>query len=293
MKNVLLLGATGNLGGLIAAALLQRNAQLRVLVRPGSRAKLHASVAERAEIVEDESAAFHGIDTVISAVQGGPETIIDAQSRWLAAARQAGVKRFIPSDFSYNFWGLEDGENINSDWRRQFARHAAENAGDIEIVHVMNGCFLDHGVIFGFLGAFDLNRRLAVLWGDGQQKMEFTTYADTAAYTAAAALDPNPLPRDFQFAGDSLTFHETVAAIEAALGGQTRLTVDHRGSLADLDAAIAAAQSTEPGNMFAWLPNMYWRGMLNGKGRLTNLQNGRYPEIHPVTVREYVADSRG
>jgi hypothetical protein len=34
---------------------------------------------------------------------------------------------------------------------------------------------------------------------------------------------------------------------------------------------------------------MYYRSMLNGEGKLTELMNDRYPSIRPTTVREYVA----
>ena len=166
------MGSTGNLGAMIARELLARNAKLRVLVRPGSRSRLDTAIASQAEIVDEETLAFDGVDVVVSAVQGGPETIIRAQLDWVAKARQAGVKRFIPSDYSFDFTQLADGENINSDWRRAFALQAAALAGLLEIVHVMNGCFLDHGVLFGFLGAIDLKRREAYLWGEGNAKMD-------------------------------------------------------------------------------------------------------------------------
>jgi nucleoside-diphosphate-sugar epimerase len=286
MKNVLLLGATGNLGAMIGHELLARGAKLRVLVRPGSRAKLDPAIASRAEIVEDEATAFQNIDTVVSSVQGGPETIVTAQLKWLAAARQAGVRRFIPSSFSFDFFGLADGENINSDWRRQFAKQAEAIAGPVEIVHIMIGCFLDHGVLFGFLGAIDLNKREAYLWGDGNAKMEFTTYADTAAVTAEAALSDAALPSRLKFAAESLTFHELVKEVEIATGAA--LTVRRLGSLGDLDAAIAKAQTEQPGNMFAWLPNMYWRGMLSGKGGLGELHNSKFPSLRPTRVRDYL-----
>lgn len=286
MKNALLFGATGNLGGLIARELLKRGAALRVVVRPESRAKLDPQIAQAAQIVGDETQAFAGVDTVVSAVQGGPETIVDAQLRWLAAARQAGVKRFIPSDYSYDFLKLSEGENLNSDWRREFARQAQEQAGAVEVVHVMNGCFLDRRVLFGFLGAIDLDKREAYLWGDGREKMDFTTYADTAAYTAEAALAAGPLGRTFQVAGDTLDFGELIAEVEAGTGAP--LTVKHLGTMADLDAAIAKAQAAQPSNLYAWLPMMYWRGMLNGKGRLHELRNAQYPGITPMKVREYL-----
>ncbi len=290
MKRVLLLGATGNLGSLIGEELKARGARLRLLVRPESVGKVPGELAD-AEVVTDEAGAFDGVDVVISAVQGGPETIIDAQLRWLRAARQAGVRRFFPSDFSFDFFGLGEGENVNSDWRRAFAREAAKERGDVEVVHVLNGCFLDHRVLFGFLGAIDLRKREAYLWGDGEQKMEFTTYADTAAFTAEAALDERPLAGSFAVAGESLTFHELMKEVEAGAG--FALTVVRRGSLADLDEAIAKARAEQPGNLFAWLPLMYWRGMLNGKGRLSHLRNSEYPGVKPLRVREYLAQTAG
>lgn len=285
-KTILLVGATGNLGGLIARALLAKGAKLRLLVRPGSRVKLSADVAAASEIIEDEAGAFDGVYTVVSAVQGGPETIVDAQLKFLRAARAAGARRFIPSSFSFNFFGLSEGENFNSDWRREFARRAEEERGTVEVVHVLNGCFLDMGVLFGFLGAFDLKKGEAYLWGDGNNKMEFTTYADTAAYTAEAALAEEPLSREFFVAGESLTFNELVNETAAGLGRP--ITVKKLGTLADLDQEIAHRLQAEPGNMFSWLPLMYWRGMLNGKGKLGPLMNAQYPAIHPTGVRQYV-----
>jgi len=47
-------------------------------------------------------------------------------------------------------------------------------------------------VLFGFLGAVDVLKREAYLRGDGNQEMQFTPYDDTAADTAAAALDERP-----------------------------------------------------------------------------------------------------
>jgi uncharacterized protein YbjT (DUF2867 family) len=134
MKTVLLVGATGNFGAYIARALLAKGISPRLLVRPGSRYKLAADLAAAGEVTDNPDSAFAGIDTVISAVQGGPETIIDTQLDLLNAARAAGVRRFIPSGFSMNLFGLDEGENINSDWRREFARRAEQQRGPVNIV---------------------------------------------------------------------------------------------------------------------------------------------------------------
>lgn len=58
-KAVLLVGATGGLGGLIAQALLDKGVKCRLLVRPGSRSKL--AVAIRSGVVEDEAVAFDNV----------------------------------------------------------------------------------------------------------------------------------------------------------------------------------------------------------------------------------------
>lgn len=286
MKTVLLVGATGNLGTLLAKELLAIPAKLRILTRAGSGSKLDSAISAQAEIAEGENSAFEGVDTVVSAVAGGPETIIDAQLRWFAKAREAGVKRFIPSDYSLNSFALSEGENVNSDWRRTFAHRAAALAGPMEIVHISNGCFLDYRVLFGFLGAIDLKKGEAYLWGDGNARMDFTTYADTAAYTGLAAVSDEPLPNIFEVAGDQLNFHELVKEVEAGCG--ISLAVKILGTLEDLNAVIAQSQRAEPENQQAWLPKMYWRAMLNGKGRLTQLQNGNYPSVQPKRVREYL-----
>jgi hypothetical protein len=286
-RTILLVGATGNLGAMIGKELVARGARLRLLVRPGSRKKLAAELAASAEIVETDTGAFEGVYAVVSAVQGGRETIVDLQLSLLKQARAAGVRRFIPSDYSYNIFTVADGQNVNTDWRREFAHRAEQERGDVEVVHVMNGCFLDAGVLYGFLGAIDLEKGEAYLWGDGSAQMEFTTYADTAAYTAEAALSEVALPREFFVAGDSLDFAGLVAETEAGLG--RKIAVRRMGTLGDLDAEIARRREAEPGNVYAWLPLMYWRAMLNGQGKLGELRNGDYPWIRPVGVQEYAS----
>ncbi|MEY9776520.1 NmrA family NAD(P)-binding protein [Arthrobacter sp. MW3 TE3886] len=285
-KTVLLIGATGHLGGMIARELLKQGAGLRLLVRPKSRSKLDAEIAAKSEIFEDEEGAFDNVHTVVSAVQGGPATIVEAQLTWLRAARDAGVQRFIASDYSMNLFGLNDGENIHSDFRRAFASRAESERGDVGVVHLLNGAFLDRGVLFGFLGAFDLDKGEAYLWGDGDAKMEFTTFADTAAYAAAVAMDDRPVPDEIYVAGDVLTFDELVSEAEAGLGRS--LTVKKLGTLADMDAEIDRRQADGHGG-FSAIPLMYWRAMLSGKGRLGPLMNDRYPWIQPTSVRHYVA----
>ena len=291
-KTVLLIGGTGQLGTMIARELLKKKASvnLRLLVRPGSKSKLSSDLASNAEVVENDKEAFKDVYSVVCSVQGGPDVIVDAQLGWLKAARDAGVKRFIPSSFSFNFFGLSDGENINSDWRREFGLKARQERGNVEVVHVMNGCFLDKGVLFGFLQMFDLEKGEAYQWGDGEMPIDLTTYADTAVYTAEVATEQQQsLPEQFFLSGETLTFHQLVDKVGKSLHSPPRsLTIKKMGSIDDLSAEIDRRQKAEPNNPMAWLPFMYLRGMMSGKGKLGKLQNDRFPHLKTMGVEEYV-----
>lgn len=294
-QTIALVGGSGRLGALIGNALLDKpDVMLRLLVRPGSREKVGGLEKRGAQIVEgtlDTASALaslsDGASTVVSAVQGGPEVIIDGQVRLLRAARDAGVKRFIPSDYSLDLFKVKPGHIPTSELRRQLASVVDAERGTVEVVHVLNGGFLDRGVLFGFIRVIDPAKQTAYVWGDGKQPMDWTTYADTARYTAEAAVDERPVPRKLCVAGDVLDFHGLVRAYESGSG--KKLRVERLGSLEDLDARIDQLRKAEPANMFAWLPLMYYRSMLTGEGKLDELMNDRYPSIRPTTVREYVA----
>ncbi|HUI73252.1 MAG TPA: NmrA family NAD(P)-binding protein [Spirochaetia bacterium] len=293
-KIVALVGGTGHLGSLIGTAVLDKpDIQLRLLVRPGSRAKAAELERRGAQVVEgllgsDAALASlcRGASTLISALQGGQDVIVDGQTQLLRAAREAGVKRFIPSDYSLDLFKVTPGHIPTSDMRRQFALVADAERGNVEVVHVLNGGFLDRGVLFGFINVINLEKRTAYVWGDGKQKMDWTTYADTARYTAEVAVDERPVPRVFSIAGDVLDFQGIVRAYESGSG--KKLNVERLGSLEDLDARIEQLQKVGAANFRTYLPLMYYRSILNGEGKLDRLMNDRYPSIQRTTVREYV-----
>lgn len=294
-KIVAVVGGTGDLGSRIVKELLKKpNVQVRLLVRPESRDKVAEWEQQGVQIVEGALGKDDGRSlaqlcknayTVISAVQGGPEVIIDGQTQLLLAAQEAGVKQFIPSDFSLDMFGVDLGQIDTSDMRRAFADTAEKKRGDMEVVHILNGGFLDRKVLFGFINIINVKEQKAYVWGDGNQPIDHTTYADTAKYTAEVAIDEKPVPSVFRVAGTSLSFQEMVEAYEAETG--KKLEVVKLGSLEDLDAKIAELK--QGGEQNAYLPMMYYRAQLNGSGKMQNLQNDRYPSIRSTGFREYVS----
>jgi nucleoside-diphosphate-sugar epimerase len=208
---VLIAGVTGWLGHQVAAAMLQAGkADVRGLARSAAvdevKAKrvddlraarmivVNGDLADPASLAE----ACSGIDVVISAVQGGPEVIVEGQKRLLAAAEAAGVKRMIPSDFSIDISRLDDGDNYNIGLRKKFGELFA--ASRVAPTSVLCGGFLDT-VLSPRFPVVDWDKAIFRYWGDGSQQIDYTAISDVAFYTAAAATDPGLTGRAFSTRG--------------------------------------------------------------------------------------------
>ena len=118
--HVLLIGASGMLGGAILDASLEAGHKIRALLRPG-KADLEASLKKKGvevvhgDVLKPETLpkAMEGIDVVVSSLNNIPEMFVPGHKNLIEAAEAAGVKRFVPSDFSVDFFKLEQNENFN------------------------------------------------------------------------------------------------------------------------------------------------------------------------------------
>lgn len=125
---VAVIGATGHLGGKIVKALIEKGSYIRAIVRGNTEDKKTEHLRKSdVEIIkadmsnkEELTTALIGVSVVVSALQGLRDVIIDTQSNVLQAAVDAGVPRFIPSDYSVDYTALTEGENRNFDLRRVF-----------------------------------------------------------------------------------------------------------------------------------------------------------------------------
>ena len=98
-KKFLIIGATGNAGGLVVPALLERGEHVRCLVRSEEKGRPWREAGAEVVIGDLENpasltAAFDGIDTVFSAIATGPN--IERQGKNLVdAAIEARVDHFV------------------------------------------------------------------------------------------------------------------------------------------------------------------------------------------------------
>ena len=169
-KIILVAGATGNLGERVINALLDRGAEVRVVVRSSSDIeklnkleKLGVKIFKvNMSNVEEISNACIGVSCVVSALQGLHEVIVDTQRVLLDAAIAAGVPRFIPSDYSIDFTKFPPGENRNFDLRRDFHKRLDQAA--ISATTIFSGAFAE--LLTGQMPLILFKLKRVLYWGD-------------------------------------------------------------------------------------------------------------------------------
>lgn len=282
---VLVAGATGMLGSRVAAHLLkQPDARVRLLVRNSGDTKLAPLLAGGAEVVEGDLAdpaaldrATQGVDVIVSAVQGGPEVIVEGQIALAEAGRRNGARRILPSDYALDLFKATRGEHAAFDMRAEADERIA--ALGLEQVNILQGGFME--MFLPGRGAIDIEAGTVSFFGDGNQPIEATSVEDTACVIARVALDRGVPPGKFAFCGDRLSFRDAARIVAATTGRPIRPV--SLGSEADLRAAIARADPQKR-VMLAYL--LY---MTNGQTALTDLQNDRYPDIRLERFADFAA----
>jgi uncharacterized protein YbjT (DUF2867 family) len=273
MKNILIAGATGRLGGLIAHNLLQnKEAKVFAIVRDAKAEKalaledqgvklLIADLSNKEEILQ----ATKGIDIVISALNGGPDVMLEGQLNLLEASVKNGISRFVPSDYSVDYFKLNYGDNVNLDLRKK-TFEAIEKSG-IGYTIFLNGAFTE---IFTnqYFNVIDFENGTVNFWGDGTEKFDITTIPDTAKYIASAVFDETTLNQIVYIAGDETTMNE----VTQTLSEQTEKTFKqiNNGTNDELKTLIDTIKSADPSNVKAYVFHQYKRPMFNGVGKLIN-----------------------
>lgn len=286
-------GAAGHLGSLIALSLRKRNVAVKALVRPGtatSRTQILRDAGVTITEVEMTNVlslteTLEGASTVVSALQGLRDVIIDTQGALLSAAVAAKVPRFIPSDFALDFTKTTPGSNRNLDLRREF--HAKLEESGIKWTGILNGGFMEL-LISGQLPLINHKWHRIMYFGSEDQKLDFTTIPDVAAYTAAVAADPNPTPKILRIAGDSLNAKE-LAIVVSRVHGEKYITL-WTGSAGFLRMMIPILKffigGVEDKLLPPWQGMQYLENMVSGKGQLDSLNNDKYPELMWTTVEQ-------
>ena len=292
IKRIAVAGANGNLGRKIVSHLVARGVKVRALLRQGKRRNdTHVFQDMGVEVYEIDFDnplslvdACLECDVVVSALSGVRDVIVDAQTSLLNAAVEAKVKRFIPSDYCIDYRKLQSDDNRNLALRREFSK--VLDQAPIEAASVLNGMFTD--LLTTDAPVILFKQKRIFYWGNGDQKMDFTTVDNTAEFTAAVACDKST-PRWLTIAGDVASMHDLVSIASEATGENFKIL--RPGGLGVFKAVIKLAKLLAPGKnepFPAWQGMQYLYDMLRGKVKFTSLDNSRYPEIKWTKIKDVI-----
>ncbi|ANE53369.1 NmrA family protein [Flavisolibacter tropicus] len=292
---IILAGATGDLGHRIANYLVKYGAVVKALVRKGSKSdRLPSLQQQKVKIIsvdfnnpEQLKQACKGGTCLVSALNGLEDVMIDVQTQLLTAALEAGVPRFIPSDYCIDYTKLSYGSNRNLDLRKQFNERLDQ--APISATSILNGMFTN--LLTGQAPVILFGLKRVVYWGDADQLLDFTTMENTAEYTARAAIDYNT-PRYLRIAGEVTNVRGLQQSAIKATGKEFRLL--RAGSLNNLQSMISITRTLFPKKKEVfppWQGMQYLHNMLSGKAKLLPLDNERYTGIHWTSVKEILVKS--
>lgn len=223
---ILMVGATGSVGGMIVQQLLMHGKSVRMLVRPNSEYQyLVALGAQPVSGDLKDRASLHrackGITTIIttanSAQRGGEDNVQNVDLKGnrdlIDAAKAAGVKHFI-------FVSVQ-GADPNSPVPFIQAKVSTENhlrESGMNYTILRPNIFM--GVWFGVIIGLALqNGQPITLVGSGEKKHTFIAEPDVAAFAVAAVDNPAAINRTLTLGGpEAISWNDIFAAAGRVLG---------------------------------------------------------------------------
>ncbi len=223
---ILVVGATGSLGGAIARRLLAEGKKVRILVRPGS--SYDDLVAEGADAVTGDlkdraslRAACAGVDAVVTTAnaigRGGEDTIesVDLQGNQhlIGAAAAEGVRRFVFT----SVLGASSESPVPFIRAKGEAERRLMNSGMTWTILQPN-LFMDTWLPMA-VGGPALAGEPVTLVGEGRRRHSMVAMADVVSY-AVAALDHDEAGKAHIAIGgpEAISWRDAVAAFERELG---------------------------------------------------------------------------
>jgi len=227
---ILVVGATGLVGGQVCARLAASGVGVRALVRAtSSPEKVDRLRAQGVDVVEADlrdaasvDAACAGVDAVICTVSSMPfsyepgvndiqTTDLDGVKNLIDAAARAGVGHFVYTSFS---------ANLDLDFPLGRAKRAVEahlmNSG-IEYTILRPSCFME--VWLSPAVGFDPGNGTVTLYGQGTQPVSYIATADVAAFAVASLTAPAARNAVLELGGpEALSQVQAKAVFEQVLG---------------------------------------------------------------------------
>ncbi|RKP10200.1 hypothetical protein THASP1DRAFT_22040 [Thamnocephalis sphaerospora] len=254
---IIVAGGTGNVGSNIVRALLaDKDYEVTILRRVGSQSKrldelraLGAKVTSavdynrHAELVQ----AMQNTDILISAIDFF--AIPEYQPKLFRAAKEAGVRRVVPSDYSQGTAAMQKTMYKDPD----VVMRSISDVG-LEYTRYFCGWFYDF-LLTKEVG-IDLEHHKALVYGSGEMDVSVIQQYDLGCYIAASLKDPRSTNAVFHFQGDAVTYRQLVALVEKYSGTPMAITwksldpaytFRYHGHIPEEEQACELGHATEQG----------------------------------------------
>ncbi|ATY60369.1 isoflavone reductase family [Cordyceps militaris] len=192
IKNVMVIGAGGLFGTHVFAALsLEASFNLSILTRKSSKSTFPTQYNifqvdddyPLGQLVE----AFRGQDALVSTLPGRPYSV---HLRMIDAAVQAGVKRFIPTEYGNNTCvAAAELVSLYGDKAKVVEYLRSKESTGLSWTAIHTGQFFDWGLEDGWLD-FHLKQERVVIYDSGNKPWSTTTIGTAAASVVKVLLKP-------------------------------------------------------------------------------------------------------
>lgn len=193
VTQITITGFAGRMAQLITTYLLANHPSVKIngVARNASKLPENIKGADNIEIFEGDAydkdvllKALKGSQVVICAYLGDNALMIDGQKFLIDASIEAGVPRYIASDWTCDYRNNALGEIPMKDPMKVVYEYL-QGKKEIEGVHMLVGAFIE--VVFMRLFADDAHTRIQY-FGTGNEGIDFSTMPDSAAWTVEAAV---------------------------------------------------------------------------------------------------------
>ncbi|KAI1424953.1 hypothetical protein F5Y12DRAFT_420887 [Xylaria sp. FL1777] len=193
IKNVAVVGGSGNLGRAVVSELLDAGFAVTALTREGSTATFPAGVASKAvdySSVGSLTEALQGQDALVSTIA---TAAVAGQQPLVDAAVAAGVKRIIPSEFGINtrFLGREPIGTIlqGKVQTLNYIHEKWKQNPSFTWTGISTGLFFDWGLEYGSIG-LDKAKKTATIFDSGNEPYQATNLPHIGKAVAAVLRHP-------------------------------------------------------------------------------------------------------
>ncbi|KAF8849516.1 NmrA-like family protein [Acephala macrosclerotiorum] len=239
IKNVAVIGGSGNLGPAIVQALLDAGFTVTALTRTESKATFPPSVkVAKVDYTSSSSIAeaLKGQDAVVSTIA---TLALTQQGSIIEEAVKAGVKRFIPSEFGLNTQKVTGGAKkilgTKIALQEQLAKAATANPS-FSWTGVSTGLFFDWGLKVGSLG-FKAKEKKATIFDSGNEPFTGTNLPFIGLAIAAILKNPAPTANKYiEIASFVTTQNEILKLFEEESGSKwavEKKSTEESGKIAD------------------------------------------------------------